>query len=46
MANTLDKFFSKKTNAKTIEKKLNKIGQNILKNTYKEINFIIKNNEV
>ena len=46
MANSLDKFFSKKTNAKTIEKKLNKIGQNILKNTYKEINFIIKNNEV
>ena len=46
MANSLDKFFSKKTNAKTIEKKLNKIGQNILKNTYKEINFIIKNNEI
>ena len=46
MANSLDKFFSKKTNAKTIEKKLNKIGQNILKNTYKEINFINKNNEI
>ena len=46
MVDTLDKLFSKKTNAKTIKKKLNKIGQNILKHTYKEINFIIKNNEI
>ena len=46
MISTLKKFFNKKSGSKKIEKKLNKIGQNILKNTYKEINPIIEKNEI
>ena len=45
MVNSLDKFFTKKTSSAKIKKKLNYIGQNILKKTYKEVNFIIKKNE-
>ena len=46
MISTLKKFFNKKSGSKKIEKKLNKIGQNILGNTYKEINPIIEKNEI
>ncbi len=46
MIKCLDKFFSKKTKAKKLQEKLNKIGQKILKNTYKEISFITKNYEI
>ncbi len=46
MISTLKKFFNKKSGSKKIEKKLNKIGQNILENTYKEINPIIEKNEI
>ena len=45
MVNLLDKFFTKKTSSTKIKRKLNYIGQNILKKTYKEVNFIIKKNE-
>jgi len=36
-------FFSKKRNPKKIQKKINLIGQNILKNTLNEINLLLKN---
>ena len=43
MIYSLNKCFSKKSNTKKIQKKLNKIGQNILYKTYNEINSLIKN---
>ena len=43
MLKELKKLFSKKTNQKKIQKKINLIGQNILKNTLNEINFLLKN---
>ncbi len=46
MVDSLDKLFTKKISSKKIKRKLNYIGLNILKNTYKEVNFIIKKNEI
>ncbi len=43
MIKELTKFFSKKTNQKKIQKKINLIGENILKNTLNEINLLLKN---
>ena len=43
MYNLLNKFFIKKSNSKKIQKKINIIGQNILKNTYQELNILLKN---
>ena len=43
MVYSLNKCFSKNSNTKKIQKKLNTIGQNILNKTYNEINFLIKN---
>ena len=43
MLKELKKLFSKKTNQKKIQKKINLIGQNILKKTLNEINLILKN---
>ena len=43
MIYSLNKCFSKNSNTKKIQKKLNKIGQNILYKTYNEINSLIKN---
>ena len=42
MYNLLDKLLIKKNNQKKIQKKINIIGQNILKSTYQEINFLLK----
>ena len=42
IANLLIKYFSKKPNSKTIQKKLNNIGQKILENTYKEVKYILR----
>ncbi len=43
MANQLNKLFLKRTNSKKIKNEINFMGKNILKNTYKEINLILKN---
>tara|TARA_B100001057_G_scaffold401180_1_gene412600 strand:- start:5890 stop:7143 length:1254 start_codon:yes stop_codon:yes gene_type:complete len=43
MVHFLDALLSKKTNTKMIQKKINKIGQKILKISYQEINLLIKN---
>ncbi len=43
MHSTLNKYFLKKDNTKSIRKKIKIIGQNILKKTYEEINALIKN---
>mgnify|MGYP001190765496 CR=1 FL=1 len=43
MLSNLNKLFSKKNNTKKLQKKLTSIGKNILKNTYQEINILIKN---
>ena len=43
MIKELKKFFSKKTNQKKIQKKINLIGEIILKNTLNEINLLLKN---
>ncbi len=42
----LDKFISKKTDSVQIKNKLNSISQKILISTYKEIQVIIKNDEI
>ena len=39
----LNKLFSKKTDSKQIKNEINFLGKKILKNTYKEINLILKN---
>ena len=41
MFNYLDKLLSKKNNSKKIQKNLKNIGDQILKKTYKEINYLI-----
>ena len=46
MINILDTFFLKKTKSKVIKKKIDNIGKRILYLTYKEINLVIKKNEV
>ena len=43
MVYLLNRYFSKNSNTKKIQKKLNLIGQNILNKTYNEINLLIKN---
>ena len=43
MVNYLDKIFTKKLESKKIKKKLTLIGLKVLNNTYKEINYILKN---
>jgi len=43
MVYSLNKYFSKNSSTKKIQKKLNTIGQNILYKTYNEINLLIKN---
>ena len=43
MYNLLNKLFIKKSSSKKIQKKINIIGQNILKNTYQELNILLKN---
>ena len=43
MIYALNKYFSKNSNTKKIQKKLNLIGKNILYKTYNEINLLIKN---
>ena len=43
MIYSLNKYFSKNSNTKKIQKKLYTIGQNILYKTYNEINLLIKN---
>ena len=43
IANKLSKLFLKRTNSKKIKNEINFLGKNILKNTYKEINLILKN---
>ena len=40
---TLNKLFQKKNNTKKIKEKINIIGNNILKKTYKEIDLLLKN---
>ena len=39
----LNKLFQKKNNTKKIKKKINNIGDIILKQTYKEIDLLLKN---
>ena len=39
----LKKLFQKKNNTKKIRKKINSIGNNILRKTYLEINQLLKN---
>lgn len=46
MSGSLDKFFLKKTNSINIKRKLDIIGKKILILTYKEIQVIVKNNEI
>ena len=43
MMSTLNKLFKKKNNTKKIKEKINIIGNNILKKTYKEIDLLLKN---
>ena len=43
MIYSLNKYFSKNSNTKKIQKKLITIGHNILYKTYNEINLLIKN---
>ena len=43
MIYSLNSYFSKNSNTKKVQKKLNLIGQNILYKTYNEINLLIKN---
>ena len=43
MVYSLNSYFSKNSNTKKIQKKLNLIGRYILYKTYNEINFLIKN---
>ena len=43
MTKSLLKLFSKKSETKKIQSKLNLIGQKILVNTYKEVKLILKN---
>lgn len=43
MIYALNSYFSKNSNTKKIQKKLNLIGRNILYKTYDEINLLIKN---
>ena len=43
MSYALNSYFSKNSNTKKIQKKLNLIGRNILYKTYNEINLLIKN---
>ena len=43
MMKYLIKLFSKKSNSKKIQDKLNKIGKKILENTYKDLKYILKN---
>ena len=40
---TLKKLFSKNTKNIKLKQKLNAIGQKILRNTYKEISLLLKN---
>mgnify|MGYP001215025495 CR=1 FL=1 len=42
IASHLIKYFSKKSNFKIIQKKINNIGQKILENTHKEVKLILK----
>ena len=46
MSDNLDKYFLKKTNPINIKRKLDIIGKKILILTYKEIQVIVKNNEI
>ena len=43
ITNFLIKYFSKKSNSKIIQKKINHIGKKILENTHKEVKLILKN---